>query len=45
MHGMLSAAILIGVFGVIAAACLCVVVRVFLAGTQKGPDAGPGQDG
>ena len=29
MHGMLSAAILIGVFAVIAAACLYVAVRVY----------------
>jgi hypothetical protein len=34
MHGMLSAAVLIGVFGVVAAACLYVVIRVFLAGTH-----------
>jgi len=32
MHGMLSAAILIGVFAVVAAACLYLVVRVFTAG-------------
>jgi len=32
MHGMLSAAILIGVFAVVAAACLYLVVRVFAAG-------------
>jgi hypothetical protein len=35
MHGMLSAAILIGVFGVIAAACLYVVVRVFAVGRGR----------
>jgi hypothetical protein len=34
MHGMLSAAILIGVCGVVAAACLYVVIRVFLAGAH-----------
>jgi hypothetical protein len=45
MHGMLSAAILIGVFGLVAAACLYVVVRVYLAGTRRGPDGGPGQEG
>jgi hypothetical protein len=32
MHGMLSAAILIGVFAVVAATCLYLVVRVFAAG-------------
>src|SRR5690349_21736133 len=32
MHGMLSAAILIGVFAVVATACLYLVVRVFMAG-------------
>jgi len=32
MHGMLSAAILIGVLAVIAAACLYLVVRVYAAG-------------
>jgi ABC-type Co2+ transport system permease subunit len=40
MHGMLSAAILMGVFAVAAAACLYAVVRVSLAGTRRGPDAG-----
>jgi hypothetical protein len=44
MHGMLSAAILIGVLAVAAAACLYAVVRVYLAGTRRGPDAGPGQE-
>jgi hypothetical protein len=32
MHGMLSTAILIGVFAVVAVACLYLVVRVFAAG-------------
>ncbi|HEX2824044.1 MAG TPA: hypothetical protein VHO07_28345 [Streptosporangiaceae bacterium] len=45
MHGMLSAAILIGVFAVAAAACLYAVVRVGLTGTRRGPDAGQGQAG
>jgi hypothetical protein len=45
MHGMLSAAILIGVFGLVAAACLYVVVRVYLAGTHRSRDGGPGQEG
>jgi len=36
MHGMLSAAILIGVFAVIAAACLYVAVRVYTAGGRRG---------
>jgi hypothetical protein len=45
MHGMLSAAILIGVFIVVALACLYVAGRVYLAGTRQGPDAGPGQEG
>jgi hypothetical protein len=42
---MLSAAILIFVFVMVAAACLYVAVRVYLAGTRRGPDAGPGQGG
>lgn len=41
---MLSAAIVIGVLAVAAAACLYVVVRVFLAGTRRN-SAGSGQDG
>jgi hypothetical protein len=45
MHGMLSAAILIGVLVLVAVACLYLVVRVYLAGTRRGPDAGPGQEG
>jgi hypothetical protein len=45
MHGMLSAAIVIGVLAVAAAACLYVVVRVYLAGTRRGPATGPGHDG
>jgi hypothetical protein len=44
MHGMLSAAILIGVLAVAAAACLYAVVRVYQAGTRRGPGAGPGQE-
>jgi hypothetical protein len=32
MHGMLSAAILIGVFAVVAVACLYLAVRAFAAG-------------
>jgi len=34
MHGMLSAAILIGVFAVAAAACLYVAVRAYAAGRR-----------
>jgi hypothetical protein len=45
MHGMLSAAILIGVLAVVAVACLYVAGRAYLAGARRGPDAGPGQDG
>ena len=45
MHGMLSAAILIGVFIVVAAASLYVAGRVYQAGTRRGPDAKPGQEG
>jgi len=36
MHGMASAAILIGAFGAVAAACLYVAARVFLAGGRGG---------
>jgi YbbR domain-containing protein len=36
MHGMLSAAILISVFALIAAACLYVAVRVYAAGRRRG---------
>jgi hypothetical protein len=36
MHGMLSAAILISLFAVIAAACLYVAVRVYAAGGRRG---------
>jgi len=36
MHGMLSAAILIGVFAVAAAACLYVAVRIYAAGGRHG---------
>jgi hypothetical protein len=36
MHGMLSAAILIGVLAVVATACLYVVVRVAAAGGRRG---------
>jgi hypothetical protein len=35
MHGMLSAAILIGAFAAIAGACLYVVGRVHLAGRRR----------
>jgi hypothetical protein len=35
MHGMLSATILIGVFAAVAAACLYVAVRVYLAGGRR----------
>jgi hypothetical protein len=44
MHGMLSAAILIGVLALAAAACLYAVVRVYLAGARRGPGAGSGQE-
>jgi hypothetical protein len=36
MHGMVSAAILIGVFGATTAVCLYVAARVFLAGGRGG---------
>jgi len=36
MHGMLSAAILMGVFAAVAAACLYLVGRVHLAGKRRG---------
>ena len=36
MHGMLSAAIVIGVFAVTAVACLYLAVRVFAAGGLPG---------
>jgi len=36
MHGMLSAAILIGVFAVAAAVCLYVAVRAYAAGGRRG---------
>jgi hypothetical protein len=36
MHGMLSAAIVIGVLAVVAAACLYVAARVFAAGGRHG---------
>jgi len=36
MHGMLSAAIVIGVFAVAAVACLYLAVRVFAAGGRRG---------
>jgi hypothetical protein len=39
MHGMLSAAILICLFAVTAAACLYAAVRVYAAGRQRGRDA------
>jgi hypothetical protein len=34
MHGMLSAAILIGVLAVVAAACMYLAVRVYAAGRR-----------
>jgi hypothetical protein len=43
MHGMLSAAILIGVFAVVAAACLYLVVRVFAAGRGHARGQAQGQ--
>jgi hypothetical protein len=36
MHGMLSAAVLICAFGAIAAACLFVAARAYLAGGRGG---------
>jgi hypothetical protein len=36
MHGMLSATILICVFAAVAAACLYLVGRVYLAGRRRG---------
>jgi hypothetical protein len=36
MHGMLSAAILICVFAAVAAACVYVAGRVYLAGGRRG---------
>jgi hypothetical protein len=36
MHGMLSAAIVIGVFAVVAATCLYAAVRLFAAGGRRG---------
>ena len=36
MHGMVSAAILIGTFGAVAAACLYVAARAYLAGGRGG---------
>jgi len=41
---MLSATILICVFAAVALASLYVVLRVHVAGTHRGPDAGPGRD-
>jgi hypothetical protein len=40
MHGMLSAAIVTGVFAVTAAACLYLAVRVFAAGGRPGDKHG-----
>jgi hypothetical protein len=40
MHGMLSAAIVIGVLAVSAAACLYLAVRVFAAGRRPGDKHG-----
>jgi len=45
MHGMLSAAILIGVFAVIAAVCLYMVVRVYSAGRARAHGQAPGPRG
>jgi hypothetical protein len=36
MHGMVSAAILVCVFGAVAVACLYVAARVFMAGGRRG---------
>lgn len=36
MHGMLSAAIVVGVLAVCAVACLYLAVRVFMAGGRRG---------
>jgi hypothetical protein len=36
MHGMLSAAILIGAFAVVAVACLYLAVRVYATGGRRG---------
>jgi hypothetical protein len=36
MHGMLSAAVLIGAFAAVVGACLYVVRRVHLAGKRRG---------
>jgi hypothetical protein len=36
MHGMLSAAIIIGVLAVLAVACLYVAMRVYAAGGRRG---------
>jgi hypothetical protein len=44
MHGMLSAAILICAFAAIAVACLYLAWRAYLAGTRRGPGAGPEQE-
>jgi hypothetical protein len=43
MHGMLSAAILIGVFAVIAAVCLYLAGRAFAAGRAQAPAQAHGQ--
>jgi hypothetical protein len=45
MHGMLSAAILIGVFAVVAAASLYLVVRVLAAGRGRARGQAQGQAG
>jgi len=45
MHGMLSAAILIGVFAVVAAASLYLVVRAFAAGRGHARGQAQGQAG
>jgi hypothetical protein len=42
MHGMLTAGLLIGVFGAVAAAGFYVALRLFLAGGRRsGASAGP----
>jgi hypothetical protein len=47
MHGMLSAAILIGVFAVVTAACAYVAGRVYLAaaGKRQSPHSRQGRRG
>jgi len=45
MHGMLSAAIVIGVLAVAAAACLYVAVRVYAVGRRQAQRQARGQAG